>query len=95
MNYVKVVNKAEILLYSTLISIMSGINRQKDRASESDHAQIEDIEAPSGRVKVIGSLAGKSALITWEAVQQSFLSLLLWIILGLAAGFLIGMLQHG
>lgn len=96
MNYVKVINKAEILLYSTLISIMSGINQIKDQ--ERVVSKLNQDEAPiinSVQANVLDLAPERSASIHWEAIQQAFLSLLLWTVLGLAAGFLIGMLKHG
>lgn len=96
MNYVKVINKAEILLYSSLISIMSGINRLK--GPESDLSKIAPQEmAPDNPVQadVLILSPVQSSSINWEVIQQAILSLLLWTLLGLAAGFLLGMFRHG
>ncbi|HSB65441.1 MAG TPA: hypothetical protein VLD65_02625 [Anaerolineales bacterium] len=96
MNYIKVINKAEILLYSTLISIMSGINRYKEQGQDDPKLRQQEITAVySYQGNVIDLESEKSVLINWDTIQQTFLSLLLWTVLGLAAGFLIGMLNHG
>jgi len=96
MNYVKVINKAEILIYSSLISIMSGINRLKDQEPGKIKDETEQIAGvDSIQVAEIYPVLAKSATTNWQAVWQAVLGLVLWMALGLAAGFLIGMLNHG
>ena len=96
MNYVKVINKAEILLYSSLISIMSGINRLKGPEHDLSKVTPQEVPAePPVQADVLISGSVQSSSINWESIQQAILSLLLWTVLGLAAGFLLGMLRHG
>jgi hypothetical protein len=96
MNYVKVINKAEILLYSSLISIMSGINRLRDPEQDLSADIAKEItRVNSIPADEIDPIPAKSAAINWQAVQQTVLGLVLWMTLGLAAGFLMGMLKHG
>jgi hypothetical protein len=96
MNYVKVIIKAEILLYSSLISIMSGINRLKEPERERPKSFTEALpEANSALADVIASSPERSPWVNWQAIQQALLSLLLWTVLGVAAGFLFGMLIRG
>jgi hypothetical protein len=96
MNPTTAFNKLEILLYSTFISVMSGINKLKTRAQPISHTSsqnespfvVEAMPLPSQEPEA-------SASLPWESFQQTVLSLVLWIILGLAAGFLIGMIKNG
>ncbi len=89
-------NKVEIMLYSTLTSILSGINRLKaqeqsvSRTLDESGAQVIDNLAP-----VMVPTAENTASSKWETIQQELLSLLFWIVLGFAAGFLIGMINNG
>jgi hypothetical protein len=89
-------NKVEILLYSTFISILSGINRLKaqELPISKTPRQLDPpyvVDTASVRIQEPGA----SASIQSESIQQALLSLVLWIILGLAAGFLIGMIKNG
>jgi hypothetical protein len=83
-------------MYSSLISVMSGINRLRTK--------IQHISSLDSQHTLDGALvnshphglsAGRSLTEVWKTIEQVFLSLLLWAILGFAAGFLIGMLQPG
>ncbi len=94
MNSTTVTNKLEILLYSTLINVMSGINRLKSQSEDISVAPGREISKIASDMMGIQAYSGKrTALVNWDSVQQSFLTLLLWIILGFAAGFLIGMVM--
>ena len=96
MNSTTFINKLEILLYSTLISVMSGINRLKVRDQNFSKLPVQPItEANVDLVQTYDQLPEKKVSISWSSVQQAFLSLLLWVILGFAAGFLIGMVNIG
>ncbi len=96
MGIASVINKAEIQLYSTLISVMSGINQLKD--PEPQIAKTVDHDIPPVEVLPAVTFSDVSELpVTsrWQTIQQTLLSLVLWIILGFMAGFLIGMISAG
>jgi ABC-type nitrate/sulfonate/bicarbonate transport system permease component len=96
MNYVKVINKAEILLYSSLISVMSGINQLKNPAQEQPKSiSVAPLEVNSVQPDAIALSPQRTAWINWASLQQTLLAVLLWTVLGLAAGFLLGMLLRG
>lgn len=96
MNSTNFFNKAEIALYSTLISIMSGINQLKPHEKDMASYTKADISAAAlAPTQVYVQPAGRNSAIDWEALQQSILTLLLWAVLGLAAGFLVGMIRPG
>lgn len=87
-------NRIEILLYSTLISAMSGINKLRTRLQPSaalPAQPLTDIEAQPPQANV----QPKVSVLTlgWNAMREALLPLLLWVILGFAAGFLIGMIN--
>ena len=87
-------NKLEIMLYSTLISVMSGINHLKPQAQLNLSASGHSIYAGAdGLASVYVQTPERSASLRWESIQQVFLSLLLWVVLGFAAGFLLGMIN--
>jgi hypothetical protein len=60
---------------------LSSIPIQHSPTEEADPTQQND------------QLQERSLLMSWESIQQALLSLLLWVILGFAAGFLIGMIK--
>lgn len=96
MNSTTFLDRVEIQLYSSLISIMSGINRLKSPPEPG--LQFPDHEAPEINSALAGvqiSAPMKMVSISWVKIQQVLLSLLLWVILGFAAGFLIGMIRPG
>ncbi len=93
MSIASVINKAEIQLYSTLISVMSGINQLK--AGEAQIAKTIIPEMPVVSMTAVldePAAAGETTATKWDALEQTLLSILLWTLLGFAAGFLIGMI---
>jgi hypothetical protein len=89
-------NRIEILLYSTLISAMSGINRLRARLQ---HAQALPAQPPADfeieTTERADPEKGNSLALTWNSIKEFLVTLLLWIVLGFAAGFLIGMIRPG
>lgn len=94
MRYPAIVNQVEILLFSALTSVMSGMNTIKVKIQpqlpasvpyamdwEADFAQLNDPPRES------------RLALAWKSFQQVLLTLLLWTILGFAAGFLMGMIK--
>jgi hypothetical protein len=94
MNSNTFLNRAEILLYSTLISAMSGINHLRTQIEHLTTIPVQ--HSPDGDIDptlVNDQYKERSLLMHWKTIQQSLLQLLLWIILGFAAGYLIGMIK--
>ena len=94
MNENTIINRFEIFFYSTLISALSGLNHlragvqegtvvQGQKYTQSVTADIQQIDQPNP-----GIFAR-----SWESFKAALLLLFLWIVLGFAAGFLIGMLS--
>lgn len=87
-------NRVEILLYSALISAMSGINHLR---AQIQHLSIVPLQhSPVGEAdptQLNNQYQARSLLPSWKSIQQALLPLLLWVILGFAAGFLIGMIK--
>lgn len=96
MNSSSLLNRVKILLYSSLTSVLSGMNRfrthiqQEVTSSSQDAPDHESVSRPH-----ILQMKGRSITRIWTTVEQILLSLLLWAILGFAAGFLVGMLKPG
>ena len=89
-------NKLEILLYSSLINIMSGINQLKTQDQNISKSPVQpDPEVNIDLLQTYDQLPERSISISWVSIQQAFLSLLLWMVLGFAAGFLVGMIKTG
>jgi len=96
MNSIKAINKAELALYSTLISLMGGLIRLKEGDAQGSKHVVQP-EAPLDDPTVIMDLVAqpRTFALRWQSIQQGILALLMWIVLGFAAGFLIGMLRSG
>ncbi len=96
MNSAHLRNKVGLAVYSTLISIMSRMYQLKDtdphaaKMPAQPASMIVIEEDPS-----VSTTPQRALAIRWASVQQTLLSVFLWIVLGFAAGFLIGMLQSG
>ena len=87
-------NRVEILLYSSLISAMSGISHIRAQfqhfSSVSLHPSSDGETDPA---QVMDHDQEKILFMSWNSIQQVLLPLLLWVILGFAAGYLIGMIK--
>lgn len=94
MNANAFLTRFKILLYSALTSVMSGIDQL--RAKFQDVTTIPAPHSMTGESEQVvqnDQLTRGSLSLTWESIKVALLSLFLWIILGFAAGFLIGMLK--
>jgi hypothetical protein len=87
-------NRIEILLYSSLISAMTGINRARARLQHLSALPFPLTPEAGTDTNELHSDPKTSALsMGWNSIKAALLPLLLWIVLGFAAGFLIGMLN--
>ena len=96
MNSNTVLNRIEILLYSSLISAMSGLANLRAHLQHSTDLPAQpktndDAEPtkPSDQGKA------RSLTLSLISIREALIPLFLWIILGFAAGFLIGMIHPG
>lgn len=96
MNSNSLQNRLEIMVYSSLIYLMSGMNRFKGKVQ---HLTSLTADQTMGSVvadrQAMDLPAGRPLAQSWKALEQVLAAMLLWAILGFAAGFLIGMLQVG
>jgi len=87
-------NRVEIFFYSTLISAMSGISHIR---AQIQHFATIPVQHSSGgetdSTQANGFGQEKIHFMSWNSVQQALVPLLLWVILGFAAGYLIGMIN--
>jgi hypothetical protein len=94
MNANTLVNRFEILIYSALISAMSGINHLRARILGSSTIQGQSYpHGETGDIHQIALPKSRSIALSWESFKAALLPLILWTVLGFAAGFLIGMLS--
>jgi ABC-type nitrate/sulfonate/bicarbonate transport system permease component len=96
MNSNTLLNRAEILMYSSLISVMSGINHLKSKILQVPSLpRRQPLDGEAATSQSYRQVLSRSMTEVWKTIEQVLLSLLLWAILGFAAGFLMGMLQPG
>ncbi len=96
MNSTSLMDKVELGLYSTLISVLSGVRQLKETRQQVSDAALSPLSNCAGEASPIANQASEMKLsISWDSIQQTLLTTLLWIVLGFAAGFLIGMLRVG
>ncbi len=96
MNSPALFNKIAIAVYSTITSILSGINHIINH--DTPASKTVELSAPPPVIETVSiefSQPESTSFIRWQAIQQVLLSLLFWVILGLAAGFLLGMIRGG
>jgi hypothetical protein len=87
-------NRIEILLYSTLISAMSGINHLRAHIQHSTETPTLPSPAMDAEPSQINrEIKVRSLSMSWNSFKEVLLTLLLWVILGFASGFLIGMIN--
>jgi hypothetical protein len=87
-------NRVEIFLYSTLISAMSGINRIRTQIQHFSSIPVHhSSDGETDPTQVNEHYQEKILFMSWNSVQQALVPLLLWVILGFAAGYLIGMIK--
>jgi hypothetical protein len=94
MNTKAIFTRFEIFMYSTLTSAMSGINHFRSKVQDgSSIAATPSANADFGQTLLADELKKGPFALTWETVKTVLPALFLWIVLGFAAGFLIGMLK--
>ncbi|OGO13291.1 MAG: hypothetical protein A2Y53_02630 [Chloroflexi bacterium RBG_16_47_49] len=87
-------NRVEIIFYATLTACMSGVNRIRVYI---DHlVKVPDqilLDEQVNSVPITDVEPEKNQITPWTYISQALLPLVIWIVLGFAAGFLIGMLR--
>jgi hypothetical protein len=94
MNSNTIFTRVEILLLNTAISFMSGLNRIRIYSQMMPTVSIQaspTIKARTPHKKRVSN--SKSLSKRWEEIYQALIPLLIWALLGLAAGFLIGLIK--
>lgn len=84
----------EIFLYSALTALMSGINHLRSKFQDGSSSQFpSSAKTDFGQILLDDQLKKGTFALAWETVKTVLPPLFLWIVLGFAAGFLIGMLK--
>ena len=87
-------NRIGIFLFSTLISGMSAANRLRTHAESKLNEPAETSVIVETESQVVSDIAENvNQRITWTSISQAFIALTIWIVMGFAAGFLIGMIR--
>ena len=84
----------EISFYSILTSCLSGANRIRgsvNRLLKTSHYPLNNEEV--GTFLINSDIPEKSRISSWTNISQALIPLVVWMILGFAAGFLTGMLK--
>ncbi len=96
MNSTSLMDKVELSLYSTLISVLSGIRQIKESERQVAGAAGAPVQILTPEASaLVNPVQEKKFSIHWASIQQTLLAIVLWVVLGFAAGFLVGMLRVG
>jgi hypothetical protein len=94
MNANAFITRFEIFLYSTLTYAMSGMNHIRAKLHEVTTMQAQPSAKTDFGEILLDDQQNKGPLApSWETIKVILPPLFLWIVLGFAAGFLIGMLK--
>ncbi len=94
MNSGALINRLKIAIYSTMTSAMSGFNHLKTKVNRSpDSLDWLPVEGEALTSEMDYPATQKKHWLSWETLKTSVLVLVLWLVLGFAAGFLIGMIK--
>ena len=89
-------NRVEIIFYSTIISCLSGINQIRTHADHIVNLPFQPTtDENTNSFQLTHEVPGSMLLSNWTTIRQALAPLLIWTILGFAAGFLIGMIRTG
>ncbi len=89
-------NKIGITLYSAATSIMSGISHIINRDELAARTTGPTLSQSCNDAATVDFyVPDRTNSMQWETIKQAVVTFLLWVILGLAAGFLLGMIKGG
>ena len=87
-----ITDRIEIFFYSILISIMSGVNRIRARfPHQINNTNQPSINEAASTSNYVEELTESTMVNGWTYINQTVIPLVIWIIMGFATGFLIGM----
>lgn len=96
MNSNAILDRVEIIFYSSITAFMSGINRVRIHLEHLVNVPFQPSSNESTNPTQINEEAPENSIISiWTYFSQALVPLIIWIILGFAAGFLIGMIKSG
>jgi hypothetical protein len=94
MNSNAILDRIEIIFYSTLTSCMSLVNRirvQKEHlVNIPHHLATDEVDNTS---LFFDDIPEKERISFWTYISQALVPLIVWMILGFAVGFLFGMIK--
>lgn len=88
------INRIEIFFYSILITLMSGINRIRSLLYRPEQLQSQPVAGEEISANLpVETTKQKSVDFSWSMFSQTLVAILIWSVLGFAAGFLFGMIN--
>jgi len=94
MNTPGILNRVEIVVYSALTSVMSKVNHLRGNVGQTISPADQPTQlAEDPAVYDNQQSHQRSLYMVWNSIQEIVPLLFLWLMLGFAAGFLIGMVQ--
>ncbi len=94
MNSNALVNRLEVVVYSTLTSAISRMNKLRGKADQSQAIpECPEFNDETVNVGEDATLKPEGRSISLEAIKTIVIALTLWLILGFGAGFLLGMIK--
>lgn len=96
MNSNAIFGRIEVLFYSSLISCMSGVHHIRAKLENlTNKPSLVPTQNDQGTISITDEPLQKSFSINWNYISQSVISMAIWMVLGFAAGLLMGMLNPG
>jgi len=87
-------NRVEIIFYSTLTSLLSVANRfHPQEELQADLSFLPSTARDGSGFTEVQDTPDDPFIRIWKRLSQAILPIIIWMILGFAAGFLIGMIR--
>jgi hypothetical protein len=87
-------DRIEVVFYSILTSCLSGVNRIQGRPTHivKIHEYPQNYDESDTYIAT-RDIPEKIPIVSWTSINQAIVTILIWMILGFASGFLIGMIK--
>jgi hypothetical protein len=89
-----ILDRIEVVFYSILTSCMSGVNRVQGQTNSivKIHEYPPNFELADTNLGT-RDIPEKTPIAIWTSISQAIVTIIIWMILGFAAGFLIGIIK--
>jgi hypothetical protein len=87
-------DRIEVVFYSILTSCLSGVNCIQGHPTLTNKIRQYPIEYEEADTYLVTrDIPEKTPVVIWTSIGQAIVTIIIWMILGFAAGFLIGMIK--